>query len=440
MRALIQSAINGQEKFKGFAYLFHNSQYIKYDWNKDQVVPGYPKNLSLWKLPGNFKKGIQAGINGEKGFSGFAYLFRNSEYVKYDWKKDAPVPGYPKDLTLWKMPGKFSRQIDAALNGRGKYAGFGYLFSGGEYMKYDWTNDRPVPGYPKPISLWNFPDSYNNGIDAALNGDGRFSRFAYFFKGDSYVNYDWQTGKTSGKKSIRKLWGLGSIWQGTDGEPVNKKALIVFIENTGQLPLPSGTPKWIEENLEKVADTLLEGAEKAINDFEDSKGSHYDEVIMLEDETATFKELSHQLRHLARKGYEIDIIIQAHGNASSFSGFEHERITNKNLLSISKDYGSQLPIRVVYQMNCNGSGLNDEWRKIGAEAVSGSDRMNYFPEPLMTLFWRKWKTGKSFGDSVKGAYDDLGRYLGPIKSFIDAVEDAYNESKPIIDGKSNVHI
>lgn len=439
MGEIIKTAINGQKGFKGKAYLFNGREYVRYDWAKDKPDVGYPKKLSLWQLPGNFTRGIDAVINGKKSFDGFAYLFKGDKYVKYDWQKDQPVTGYPKPISLWKLPGGFSNGIDAACNGRGRFEGFGYMFKNGEYVKYDWENDKPVSSYPRPISSWNLPSHFQTGIDAALNGEGEFEGYVYFFKDGEYVRYDWATEKCSEPKSIRKLWGLQSIWKDViPSREVKKKALLVFIENTGALPLPSGTPKWIEENLEKLADTVFEEIEKAINSFEDSEGTLYDKVVMLEDDTAIFSELKTQIHDLARKGYAIDIILQAHGNRSGFSGFNHSTISDSDIESIGNSYGKPLPIRAVYQMNCVGSQLNDEWRKIGAKAVSGASKNNYFPEPLMSSFWSKWKKGETFENSVNGAYSDLDGYLGFIKSMSSTVEDAYIDSKPIISGKGSV--
>lgn len=437
---LIAAALNGQEGFSDFAYLFNGKQYVKYDWDKDKPLPGYPRNLSLWNLPGSFSNGVDAAINGEKGFEGYGYFFKGDLYAKYDWKKDRPVAGFPKKLSIWGLPESFSSNLDAACNGKGQYAGFGYMFKGGSYVKYDWAKDRPVSGFPKPLSAWDFPSSFLSGVDAAVDGGGRFSRYTYFFKGDKYISYDWKTYRASAPKSIRALWGFKHIWK--DKKPsdeVKKKALLVFIENTGQLPLPAGTPKWIEDNLEQLADTVLEGAEKAINNFEDTEGNLYDKVVLLEDQTAIFSELEKQLHDFAKKGYEIDIIVQAHGNSRGFSGYKHASISDSDILSIKTSYGKKLPIRAVYQMNCTGSGLNDEWRKIGAKVVSGADKLNYFPEPLMTLFWRKWKSGLSFEKAVKEAYSDLSDYLWIAKN-IGAVNNAYKESKPVISGNGALTI
>ncbi len=435
------AALNGQKGFKGFAYFFNAKQYIKYDWKKNTPLPGYPKNLSLWKLPASFGAGIDAAINGEKKFDGSAYLFKGNEYLKYDWAKDAPMSGYPKSLSLWNLSGNFDNGIDAAFNGREKFQGCGYFFKNDEYAKYDWSTGKAVPGYPKSLSLWNLPPSFLTGIDAALNGDGKYKKYVYFFKNDEYVRYDWQTGKTSSPKPIRESWNFKEVWKtGTPNTDVKKKALIVFIENTGQLPLPSGTPKWIEDNLEMIADYFFEEIEKAINDFEKSEGSLYDKVIMLEDETAILTKLQSQIHSLAKNGYLIDIIIQAHGNSSSFAGYNHISITDSDIESIGSSFGKPLPIRAVYQMNCKGSGLNDEWRKIGATVVSGADKDNCFPEPLMSSFWDKWKSGKSFNKSVNGAYAELGGYLSSFMAISTTIADVYKESKPIISGSGSVKL
>lgn len=207
---VIKAAINGQRGFQGKAYLFNGRKYIRYDWNDDLPDGGYPKDLSLWKLTGNFANGIDSAINGLSSFDGYAYLFKGDEYVKYSWEEDKPVDGYPKPLSLWKLPSDFGNGIDAAFNGGGDLDGFGYLVKGDRYVKYDWANDKPVDGYPRPLSAWKLPADFNDGIDAAINGDGPFSNYVYFFKGDQYVRYDWSTFTAEGPWPIAKYWHIES--------------------------------------------------------------------------------------------------------------------------------------------------------------------------------------------------------------------------------------
>ncbi|WP_024479442.1 murein L,D-transpeptidase catalytic domain-containing protein [Cellulophaga baltica] len=211
-KLLIDAAINGKKGFEGKAYLFQGQKYSRYDWEEDKPDTAYPKDLSLWKLPGDFASGVDAAINGLFRFEGFVYLFKDSQYVKYSWEDDKPLEGYPKSLSVWNLPGNFSEGIDGACNGRGKLEGFGYLFKDHEYVKYNWEQDKPEPGYPRPLSSWKLTGDFGQGVDSVLNGEGRFANFLYFFKGDEYMRYDWNGHEVDGP------WPNERYWQQTQEE------------------------------------------------------------------------------------------------------------------------------------------------------------------------------------------------------------------------------
>nr|WP_299340106.1 murein L,D-transpeptidase catalytic domain family protein [Allomuricauda sp.] len=204
---IIKAALNGQKGYQGKCYLFNGQKYVRYNWARDKPDKDYPKNLSLWKLKGDFSKGIDAAINGRCQFEGFGYLFKGDKYVKYDWEQDCPV-GRPRSLKIWGLKESFSKNIDAACNGKGIYSNFGYLFKGKKYIKYDWKKDAPSDGKLRDISLWNFPTEFLSGVDAAMDGDGPFSNYTYFFKNNKYVRYDWKTYTCHGPFSIRKDWRI----------------------------------------------------------------------------------------------------------------------------------------------------------------------------------------------------------------------------------------
>jgi matrix metalloproteinase-14 (membrane-inserted) len=166
----------------GKAYLFKGAQYVRWDIAADRVDPGYPKAISEWtSLP--WTNGIDAALNMGNGK---AYFFKGAQYVRWDIAAERVDPGYPKAINNESWPGvPWTNGIDAALNmGNGK----AYLFKGSQYVRYDITADRVDPGYPKAISEWTgLP--WTNGIDAALNmGNGK----VYFFKGAQYVRWDIQ--------------------------------------------------------------------------------------------------------------------------------------------------------------------------------------------------------------------------------------------------------
>jgi len=53
------------------------------------------------------------------------------------------------------LPLSFSGEIDAAINGRGQYAGKAYFIKGDQYVRWDWHTEMVDTGYPKTIaSFW----------------------------------------------------------------------------------------------------------------------------------------------------------------------------------------------------------------------------------------------------------------------------------------------
>jgi len=200
----VNAAVGGIGAFSGYAYFFKGNEYLKYNWAKDAVEPGYPQPIAgNWKgFPATFADGVDAAVNGQGAFTGFGYFFRGNEYLKYNWAKDQVDPGYPKPIAgNWKgLPRSFSGGIDAAVNGRGSFAGSVYLFKGNQYVRYSWAKDRVEPGYPQPIARYwkGLPANFGNGIDEAVNGEGAYSAYAYLFKGNQYARYSWSKDRMDG--------------------------------------------------------------------------------------------------------------------------------------------------------------------------------------------------------------------------------------------------
>lgn len=189
----VSATLEGVGQYAGKAYFFEGNQYFRFDWKNDEIDYGYPLGLNGWKLTGNFLTGIDAALNGEVQYAGKAYFFKGTQYTRYDWKNDSLDAGFPAALSAWKLPAAFASGVDAATNGRLKYAGKAYFFRGNKYARYDWATDKvDLSG---ALSAWNLPGDFANGIDAALNGSGAYAGKLYFFKGNQYVRYDWKTEK-----------------------------------------------------------------------------------------------------------------------------------------------------------------------------------------------------------------------------------------------------
>ena len=192
------AALNGGGPFAGKCYFFKGDKYLRYDWAQDRADTGYPKKIAdNWhNLPASFNGGFDAAVNGQGPFAGKCYFFKGDSYVRYDWGADKADPGYPKKIAgNWvNLPSGFKSNFDAVINGGGPFAGKLYFFKGDSYIRYDWQADRTDPGYPKKIAdNWhNLPSGFTGKFDAALEGDKQYSGKGYFFKGDSYIRYNWE--------------------------------------------------------------------------------------------------------------------------------------------------------------------------------------------------------------------------------------------------------
>jgi peptidyl-Lys metalloendopeptidase len=166
-----------------------------------QPAPGSIfKTTDNWhNMPAGFAGGFNASLNGAGSFAGKCYFFKGNSYIRYDWSTDKVDPGYPKSIAAnWHgMPTGFTAAFDDAVNGKGPFQGKCYFFKGDSYVRYDWSADKADAGYPKKIAgNWNgLPTGFKDNFDAILNGNGPFAGKLYFFKGDKYIRYDWSADK-----------------------------------------------------------------------------------------------------------------------------------------------------------------------------------------------------------------------------------------------------
>lgn len=129
-------------------YFIKGSKYWKFENMKP--YPGYPKNLrdGFPGIPNNVDTAFVWSGNGK------IYFFKDNQYWKFDPQKQPHVRSdqYPKDISLWGLPGN----MEGALqwdNGRT------YFFKSGNYWRYDDRNfrvDRGDPAFPRPTSQWWF--------------------------------------------------------------------------------------------------------------------------------------------------------------------------------------------------------------------------------------------------------------------------------------------
>jgi hypothetical protein len=141
------------------------------------------------------------------------YFFFGNRYIRVRRGVTGPGsidPGYPAPISNWNWGNFGANGIDAALYSGSKC----YFFSGNEYIRVTRGVTGPGtvdPGYPAPISNWGWGAFGAKGIDAALNSGDK----CYFFKGNQYIRVTrGETGAGTvdpGYPAPISNWGWGSF-------------------------------------------------------------------------------------------------------------------------------------------------------------------------------------------------------------------------------------
>jgi hypothetical protein len=221
----VRGALEGEDRYVGKAYFFQGTQYWRYDLkNKDYGEVDYPQPLSEWKLPREFASGVDACLSGRGKYKGKGYFFKDGWYVSYDWKTNRLSER--RSIAAWDLARNFPflGGVDAALNGQGSYAGKAYFFRGEKYARFDWKTEK-IDLVDRKLSEWHLGSDFDSNITACVGGDegGLTSHpTAYFFKGERYVKYDWteDRGLPGYPLPIAAGWPSGcAVWAGHSQAP-----------------------------------------------------------------------------------------------------------------------------------------------------------------------------------------------------------------------------
>jgi hypothetical protein len=188
----------------------------------------------------------------------------------------------------------------------------------------------------------------------------------------------------------------------------NQPILIVFLENGGHVagvdlpPWAARLLDWSTEEYGKLAVRL-------------QARRYYRRIVVLEDQAATAAALWQAL--LAADDAVVDVLLLVHGQpgyacgcaghwvgADFFDGLRRLRTAGQ----------ARFRLRAVYQMNCYGESLAEDWLSIGAQAVNGAVGVNWLPEPSLSVFLHGWLGGRPFGESVARSYRASSRVLGQV--------------------------
>jgi hypothetical protein len=163
--------------------IFQRGWGVDYDWIADRAVSLLqPNQLATLNFPPGFQSDLEGALRGQGDFSDFTYVFRNGQYQKVQHATMSP-DGQPRATAgPWGLPGRYTN-LDAVFPGSGKKSQFAYFFRGNEYVRFDWTTDKSSPNYPKKIGPnWHTAAPFDQDIDGVVIGVAGFATKAYLFK------------------------------------------------------------------------------------------------------------------------------------------------------------------------------------------------------------------------------------------------------------------
>ena len=142
-------------------------------------------------FPVNFTTGVDATATGLVApFEGQLWFFSGSQYLRYDPAGDqVTVPVTPIANGWTGMPDTFAQGVDAAIHGLGAFLGIIWFFRGGEYVRYSLPNDMVEFGPAPIVGNWGeWPARLPTGSTRVLR-QGK-QEHIFFFRGNEYIRYN----------------------------------------------------------------------------------------------------------------------------------------------------------------------------------------------------------------------------------------------------------
>lgn len=176
------------------AYLFKGSQYIRYNVNDHEIRNGPSTISSGW--PGlqnaSFASDLSAAVV-VPGSGSDVYLFKGSQYIRYDVHDDKIRNGPSTISSGWRglQNTAFTSDITAALVVPGSGSDV-YLFKGNQCMRYNANTETIVWGPDTIVNQW--PGLGGTGFAAGNLSSScnvpSSNQDVFLFKGDEYVRYN----------------------------------------------------------------------------------------------------------------------------------------------------------------------------------------------------------------------------------------------------------
>ena len=139
----------------------------------------------------------------------------------------------------------------------------------------------------------------------------------------------------------------------------------------------------------------------------------------------------------------VDVLMLVHGQAGYACGCGEHRVGAdffEALRQLRRPGWRAFRLRAVYQMNCYGQTLGEEWLSVGAQAVNGTVGINWLPEPSLSIFLNGWLGGQPFGDSVRRSNRIASPALGQVWRSQGSPHPKIASSQMVVFGESGLTI
>lgn len=179
--------------------------------------------------------------------------------------------------------------------------------------------------------------------------------------------------------------------------PQKPLALVVFLENVGHVA-SLRLPRWVTGAIDYLTEEYAKLLLRLYGAY-----NRYELIVILEDARATGPHLAAALLSASRT-HTVDLLLLVHGQAGVLIGHRGQQVVGAEtftaLLAARQADPVALDLRMVYGLNCYGVTLAPTWLALGAQAANGAQGVNWFPEPSLSVFLRRWLAGHPYSEAV----------------------------------------
>ncbi|MEZ5729110.1 MAG: hypothetical protein R3E48_14585 [Burkholderiaceae bacterium] len=174
--------------------------------------------------------------------------------------------------------------------------------------------------------------------------------------------------------------------------------------------------QWVNQQSDKALEDAIKGTHALLK-----SQRRYDRVVILEDRNAVPARVIAEMRRLAPT-HVLDVHVLTHGADERFIGYGNQRFDERSFFGVlraDQARGLPLTLRAVYQMNCVGGTLKNDWIRLGAKVVNGTrgKENNNMPHQYVH-FLRRWLNNEPFGTASERSFQTAATYSRPIYGLV----------------------